>query len=571
MKKLLFLALLPAFFGMLLAQSSPWNALGDTLSVIQRPILNIPAIQLPGENMPITCVAPQNTTGWTAFLLHGAKRIALPLQSATWHSDPGLWELMVSIPNVPVFELYDLEVNASGGIHDITQNAVKVLPSRKESYYFVHITDLHLPNQLYYPNPGYDTDSTSVQDFRAVIEDINLINPEFVLLTGDLVNEGELENFEGQYWFGWAQRLISLIEVPVFVTIGNHDVGGWNSTPPPQGSSRRNWWRYFGWNWLYNPDPTGNPHTQDYYFTYGNMLYIGLEAYDNYDNWLSYIYGAESFTAQQMAWLNATVSQFPNHAKVLFHHYDFNDQLNLNALDIDLALWGHVHYNSGSIYTHPYNLATRSVCNENRSYRIIRVTGDQISPANTIYAGNSGTGIYNYWLPSNTGVADSVLAIITNNQPLAFENTLLKFVMPHSNTGYNVTNGTLEQVDRSGNNNVCYVRANLQANSSLYVSVSANAVGNIDPSLAPSLLQISAIHPNPLRNHASLEILSDKNRWVTVELYNQKGQMVQELQAGLNPGKTNLHFSPASELSSGIYFLKLKHHPGKPLKVVIVK
>lgn len=574
MKKLLFIILFTCSLftcSFLSAQPSPWNALGDTLTVIQRPILNIPAIHIPGETMPITCLAPQSTTGWNAFLVHKAKRISLPVESATWNTSPNRWELLVTIPNVPVFELYSLEVNAAGGIHDVSQNAVNVLPSRKESYYFVHLTDLHLPNDLYYPNPGYDTDSTAVNDFRAVIDDINLIHPEFVLLTGDLVNEGELENFAGQYWFGWAQRLIGLIEVPVYVTIGNHDVGGWNSTPPPQGSSRRNWWRYFGWSWLYNTDTNWNPHTQDYYFTYGNMLYIGLEAYDNYDSWLSYIYGAESFTAQQMAWLNATVSQFPNHRKVLFHHYDFQEELNLNALDVDMALWGHIHYNSGSIYTQPYNLATRSVCDGNRSYRVIRVDNDQVIPYNTLYAGNSGTGIYNYWIPSNTGVADSVLAIVNNNQSMAFENTLLKFVMPHANTGYNVTGGILEQVDRSGDKNVCYVRANVGANSSLYVSVSANGVSNNDPSLTPSLLQISAIYPNPVRYSASLELTSDKSRSVTVELYNHKGQKVQELQARLNPGKTNLSFVPAPELSSGIYFLKLQQHPGKPLKVVIVK
>lgn len=571
MKMPLFCALLLLAQGLLMAQSSPWNTPGDTLTVIQRPILNVPAIHIPGESMVVTCLAPQNTSGWTAFLRHDAKCIALPLQEAAWHTSPNRWELSFSIPNVPVYELYDLEVNASGNLHDITQNAVKIVPTRKESYYFAHISDLHLPNQLFYPNPGYDTDSTAVNDFRAVIDDLNLINPEFVLLTGDLVNEGELENFAGQYWYGWAQRLLELLEVPVYVTAGNHDVGGWNSTPAPQGSARRNWWRYFGWSWLYNTEPSWPQHTQDYSFTYGNTAYIGLEAYDNYDNWLAYIYGTESFTAQQMAWLNSTVSQFPNHSKVLFHHYDFQEELNLSALDIDIALWGHLHYNSGSIYSQPYNLSTRSVCDGNRSYRIIRVNGEQITPYNTIYAGSSGTGIYNYWIPGNTGVADSVRAIVNNNQPLAFENTLLKFVMPARNTGYNVTNGVLEQVDRSGAKNIVYVKVNVAANSSINVSVAANGVSAEDPYLTPSLMQISAIYPNPLRSHASLEIVSDQNRSVSVELYNQKGQKVQELTAMLSPGKTNVSFTPAAQLHSGIYFLKLKHHPGKPQKVVIVK
>ncbi len=37
--------------------ASPWNALGDTLTVIQMPILNVPAIHIPGETLQITCLA----------------------------------------------------------------------------------------------------------------------------------------------------------------------------------------------------------------------------------------------------------------------------------------------------------------------------------------------------------------------------------------------------------------------------------------------------------------------------------------------------------------------------------
>ncbi|MDI9523880.1 MAG: metallophosphoesterase, partial [Candidatus Cloacimonadota bacterium] len=237
-----------------LAALSPYNALGDTLTVIQQPLLNIPAIHIPGETLTITCVAPASTTGWQAWLVHKHKSVALEIIHSQFLNTPDRWELQALIPSLPVYELYDLRVAASGGIDDTTTNAVKVIPTRKSSYYFVHITDLHLPTRIYYPNSGFDSDSTSVKDFRAVIDDINLINPEFVLLTGDLLNEGELEGFAGQHWYGWTQRLLEEFEVPCYVTAGNHDLGGWNSTPPPQGSSRRNWWRYFGWPWLDNPD-----------------------------------------------------------------------------------------------------------------------------------------------------------------------------------------------------------------------------------------------------------------------------------------------------------------------------
>jgi predicted phosphodiesterase len=548
-----------------------YNTLGDTLTVIQRPILNIPAIHIPGETMTITCLAPQSTTGFNAWLRHNNKRVSLALQSSTWLTNPNRWELQVTIPQVAVFELYDLEVNAAGGIHDITRNAVQVLPSRKNNYYFVQITDLHLPNRLYYPNPGYDTDSTSVVDFRAVMDDINLIRPEFVLLTGDLINEGELENFSNQFWYGWTQRVLSELEVPVYVTSGNHDIGGWNATPPPSGSSRRNWWRYFGWSWLDNTDVNWPYHTQDYHFTYNNTLYVGLEAYNNYDNFRSYIYGSDSFTNKQLSWLNSTLAAYPEHQKVLFHHYDFQGQLSLGSLGVDMALLGHTHSNSGSISFYPFNLSTRSVCDGNRAYRVVRVSENSFAPLNTIYAGSNGANINISYLPANNATADSVMAVVRNNQPVAFENALVKFKMPSGNTGYEVVGGVLEQVDRFGEHNVCYVRVNLTTYSTQNVSISATGVSNQDATLIPSPMQINGIHPNPLRGNGKLELYCDQAlRKVSLELFNLKGQKVQDLEYyNLVQGNNDLPLM--TDLRSGIYFVKIKDIPGKAYKLVIMK
>ena len=135
--------------------------------------------------------------------------------------------------------------------------------------------------------------------------------------------------------------MLTEFDVPVYVTSGNHDIGGWNQTPPPAGSARKNWWKYFGWSWLDNEDPLFPYHTQDYYFTYNNTVFIGLESYDNYDYWRPNIYGNTSYTNQQIAWLNNTLSLFPNYKKVLFHHYDFQEQLSLSALGIDMSLWSY--------------------------------------------------------------------------------------------------------------------------------------------------------------------------------------------------------------------------------------
>ncbi len=532
--------------------ASPWNALGDTLTVIQMPILNVPAIHIPGETLQITCLAPQSTTGWQAALIHGSKNIPLQIGSSQYLSSPDRWELSATLPNIPVFELYDLRVTASGGLDDTTWNAVKLVPSRKSSYYFVHVTDSHMPTRVYYPDPGFDTDSLAVNDFRAVMDDINLINPEFVLFTGDLINEGELENFAGQHWYGWIQRILNQFDVPVYVTGGNHDIGGWNSTPAPQGSSRRSWWRYFGWPWLDSTNAAWGRFTQDYSFVYGDVHYIGLEAYDNYDNWRAQIYGGQSFILSQMQWLNAQMQLYPDKTRVLFYHYDFSDQLNLSTLGADMGLWGHIHSNNGSTSTYPYNLATRSTCDGNRAYRVVRVNGTQLQPLSTIYAGYSGSNISATFQPSNLAVADSVRAIFVNTQSQSFEHSLLRFNMPPGPYDYVVYNGSLTQVDRSPQRNVVYVNVNLSANATQYVSVASRPSSSTDDPTAPTPPLIHNIYPNPFRSALTIELSGAGKSPSSLYIYDLKGRRVDCIEV---PDRAEVINWDSGDLPSGIYFL----------------
>ena len=252
--------------------------IGDTLTVIQRPIQTIPALVVPGDVLPVECEADPTTSGWTVELLRGQLQIPLEVQSAVY--DPGTlwWTILVTMPDVPFYDLYDLKVTVDGGIEDISRNAVSVIQEFKDDYYFIHISDPHLPTHLFYRDAGFEKDSSEMVDLREVINDINIINPEFVLLTGDLVNEGELEEHQHHRYFTRAQRTLTELNVPFFPTSGNHDLGGWRDTPPPDGTARRTWWQFFGWKCLNDP-PSGAPwYTQNYSFDYGPVHYIGLEA-----------------------------------------------------------------------------------------------------------------------------------------------------------------------------------------------------------------------------------------------------------------------------------------------------
>ena len=81
-----------------------------------------------------------------------------------------------------------------------------------------------------------------------------------------------------------------------------------------QAGPSSDWWRYFGWPWLGAP-PSGDPsHSQDFTFDYGPLHVIGLEAYINngsYDHYRQDIWGAQSFTPEQMAWLQSDIAAQP--------------------------------------------------------------------------------------------------------------------------------------------------------------------------------------------------------------------------------------------------------------------
>ena len=443
----------------------------DTLTVIQRPLLNIPAIVRPGDALSIQCEAAGTTSDWTATALRGVTSLPMEILDASYNPSTLWWTIRARVPNVTVYELYDLVVTASGGIADTSRHSICVIPEFREDYYFVHITDTHLPTHRYYYEQGSETDSTELVDLREVINDINIINPAFVVLTGDLVNEGELEDFLGRRYFSRSQRLLRELKVPLYLTAGNHDVGGWVETPVPAGTARHTWWRFFGWPRLDEP-PAGAPsHTQDYSFDYGPVHYVGMEAYNNYEYWRPEIYGTDSFTSEQMLWLADNLAAAPGStSRVLFYHSDFQHQINLSDLGVALALSGHTHSNTNDT-SPPYNVVTAATCDGKRTYRLVRVANGVVQPSMPVYAGSNGTSLNVAYSPDNDGTNYSVTATITNTMGERFEHSIIRFTMPNEAARAEVTGGTLAQVDRSGYYATYYVAVDILASSTQTVTL----------------------------------------------------------------------------------------------------
>jgi hypothetical protein len=520
-----------------------WNPdIGDTLTYVMRPILSVPAILVPGDDLTIEAAAPQSTTGWTATLRLGTRETLLTVSGATFDVSLERWFISAELPDELPADVYDLVVTASGGIHDEVAHCVAVEDEMDGDFYFVHITD-----------------STEMDDMRAVIEDINLINPAFVLLTGDVVNEGELEDYLEWRSFTKAKRIMRELDVPVYMTAGNHDVGGWDSTPPPAGTSRRNWWKFFGWRHLYDPPPGDQIYTQNYSFDYGGVHFMGVEAYDNYDGWRSIIYGRESVTLRQLSWLIGELGVLdPAVPTVAFYHYDFNRAIRNAALGVDCSLWGHIHRTTGQIDSPPFSLSTDSVCDGERAMRLVRVSGGNIQPTEAFSAGPDGDNLRAVFDGPNDGTATSLSVQIVNTHPQTFEDGLVRFCVAADSIPYAATGGRLLQTVVEGTAATCYVSVEMAP------GVTEVSIAPTDP---PPETAVAAIlrqsRPNPAAAGTEIGFVLPYAAEVKLEVFDSAGRKVVTLEDGpLGPGPHaapwDLRDADGNAVATGVYFYRLE-------------
>ena len=535
---------------------------GDTLSIVMRPIMSVPAITTAGSSFPIEAIAPISTTNWSAHLARGSNEYALSIWNENYSHGYERWFMNASVPVGVPAEVYDLVVEASDGISDTIAHAVAVKPAIEDDFYFIHVTDTHLPTHKFHYQQGAESDSTEMDDYRAVIDDVNIINPAFVIHTGDLVNEGELEDYLGWHVFTRAHRISCEFDVPVFIVGGNHDLGGWDDTPPPAGTARRDWWSFFGWRYLADPPPNEYIFTQNCSFDYGQAHFTGMEAYDNYDSWRYSIYGPDSFTSRQMNWLSDDLALAdPSAAKVLFYHYDFSWQIDLETLGVDCALWGHIHSTSGSITQHPYDLSCEAICDGGREFRLVRVSGNAIIPSEPLAAGSSGEELRVTYYPDNDGTAAIMGAVILNDYPESFEHARIKFRVPADSMPYAIDNGTLTQTIVDGDVATCYIDIPLSGNSTEYVNIAPTT--DVPDTTELSMLALDRPYPNPARTRSSLSFVIPSASVARLEIYDLTGRKVRTLlDEVVEPGSRDviwdLENSVRRRVAAGVYFCRLE-------------
>ncbi len=537
----------------------------DEITRIQRPIFSVPQIAPQGSTFDIIVNGPMGATNWDARLKYADYELNMLVQNAQFDALYDLWTLTVQTPVTDIYALYDISVTCDQIETDIAENAVYMIPQFRDSYYIAHFTDTHLPGHVMFGDDPGEQDMTEVEDLRSIINDLNVIRPEFILFTGDVVNEGELEDLNDRRYYTIAKNLLTELDVPVFLVTGNHDVGGWQQTSPPAGTARNNWFRFFGWSYLADYDT--EPNTQNYYFNYGNTLFIGMDSYDNYDDYRLDLFGNTSFTSWQLSWMRNLVQSNPTMEKVAFYHYDFNSEISLTAENLDMALWGHIHSNSGSIGSYPYDLATESVCDNNRAFRIVKFDNGTITPLQTMYAGGNGDSFTVTYNAPNNGTQSQNTAAIYNGYSTNFEHGLVKF---HVTSGFDYATDDGEivyQLDVDGHKEVA-VRCNIPANGSTTVSVSGTTAVS-DNEVNDYQLQ-AAVYPNPFNPQTNVVFSLKKKEHVKVDMFNLKGQNAMSIaDREFDSGIHELTVS-ADELASGIYFIRISSEHNTVIKKCVL-
>jgi 3',5'-cyclic AMP phosphodiesterase CpdA len=173
-------------------------------------------------------------------------------------------------------DLYDLEVRVEADgreVVDSQPNSLSVNTGFKPDYRFIQVSDIHVFDVEFPGSCMRDREPQNAVYLNKAVEQINLIHPDFVVFTGDLIfgqkympddwppDDARMGETEYEYEYLWAYEAMSELDVPCFMVMGNHD--GYNDTA----KDGYEWWtESFGP--LY------------YSFDYGNHHYTMIDAMD---------------------------------------------------------------------------------------------------------------------------------------------------------------------------------------------------------------------------------------------------------------------------------------------------
>ncbi len=318
------------------------------------------------------------------------EEFSLPIEGIGYNATTNIWSLSVQVPYGVDDDLYNITITAKGdwGASRAEEpRAVSIVKEFKDSFSFAHLTDFHIGDPR-----GLKVDISKTIGWKAArksVEEINLLNPDFVIITGDLVF-GQLYPFEYSIEYRKCYEILQQFDVPTFLCPGNHD--GYIQL----GQDGFKLWKEFIGPLYYS-------------FDYGKCHFTSVNSYDwpAMSRWaISYVpfqWGG-NIGEEQMKWIEKDLQHSTN-AKarfIMLHHNPLwetkNDSLLKNKnytgrakllgliekYDVNAVFAGHVHYDNVTTQNDTLYITTTTVASGLSAedaywgYRIIGVNDDKI-------------------------------------------------------------------------------------------------------------------------------------------------------------------------------------------------
>ena len=399
--------------------------------------------------------------------------------------------LSVTVPAGTPIELYDLHVKTSAGDF-VSPSAVKVINEYQSHFYICHFTDPHVAVSW------FTTGNATAPIMQALVEIVDIIDPELFLCTGDNIigfsrSDEEPEKFSDR-WDNFFDGDINGIgglhssRVPLFITTGNNDYDKYKPNPDPQKMYKLTEWNDYCGMRIYG-------------FAYDETR---LLAFDDYLVELDDHGGtgvAKDFPAEQRDVLEAYLDEAgAGQLRIVIEHTPSRVNTTFcNNNNVQLALAGHTHSdNETNIGTTPtLRLTTAYLCfaeywsgnytipNSARSkMRIIEIEDNEVVSYESIYIMDyihvmdgldDGKFINIEYNNPNDGTDTANSATITNDMNYDFFGCKIRFVMAKG--AYIIDNGVLLQAFENDSVSVCDVKIPVDGNSTVTVNIRPDHTG----------------------------------------------------------------------------------------------
>ncbi|MFA6449245.1 MAG: metallophosphoesterase [bacterium] len=328
------------------------------LKFIRYPLAVRPVIVRPGDEFIVEVAAPESAGGWQAALETPWTSAPLEIKSASINTANGLWNVTVAVPSGVSSLLHGLRLKFKDG-EDFQPRAVMVVPAFKDSIKVVHLTDVHV----------YKSEIL-FERYPLLAEEINLINPDVIVVTGDLTDSN---GYTDERW-PESDQYPAMLELwdsyysPTFILPGNHDLSPYKYDDD-----------YFRWNSYFG--------VTDFSFDVGPYHFT---AFDNAFTMVSMTKKEayrEDLFPEQLTWLeNDLASNMDAKMRIIAYHvplHNTNSKVKelASKYDVDLALYGHLHLDQ--VDNIPPTTYVQTGAAYDGSYRVLNLDNGKIGEIST--------------------------------------------------------------------------------------------------------------------------------------------------------------------------------------------